>query len=193
MVIKAKKDDLRPEPRTTRDWHVYHVYNDPEFKEALSSLALLEEHDGDAQKISELTAGIVQYFGLTVGEFRTLQLGELLYLDPNEKTANLSMDPKSKTGTITFDLLATTQKEIEELFATVLSIRERNWKVKPVPRRSVGEPNLVYAVFKAKKSGMTFRAISELYVAGKLPGYKGSTTQYADPKLLYRFYSRHKP
>ena len=60
--------------------------------------------------------------------------------------------------------------------------------------KSPENPELIYAVFKARAKGLTFTEIFKMYQHGKLKGYKSTnTTQYSNEDSLERYYRKYMP
>jgi hypothetical protein len=59
--------------------------------------------------------------------------------------------------------------------------------------KSPENPQLIYAVFKARAAGLTFTKIFRQYQDGELLGYKGSTRQYTSKDSVERYYRKYQP
>jgi hypothetical protein len=61
-------------------------------------------------------------------------------------------------------------------------------------RRGPENHALIYAVFKARQRGMTFKAIFSVYEAGELAHYEnGNRTQFKSEDDLERYFLQYKP
>lgn len=60
-------------------------------------------------------------------------------------------------------------------------------------KRSPDNPALIYAVFKARMNGKSFKAIFELYEHGELSTYSGGHTQFNNEESLERYYRKYAP
>jgi len=178
MSGKYKKQDFK----SVRDWHVYHVYNDPDFINDFNKLDINEDDTNTIRKKYAITGFDLLFFDTR----------NTIYLEKNvERKGGLTFDPKLKKYVLTFDITITKAEFIEfwNEFAVFRDafIGKTNTKRKPPENHE-----LIYAVFKAKKK-LTFREIFELYTVGKLPFYKGSPNQYKSEESLERYYNKFKP
>jgi hypothetical protein len=73
----------------------------------------------------------------------------------------------------------------EIMIATYTSVKTKS--------KSPENPALIYAMFKARATGLTFTKIFRQYQDGELAGYKGSTSQYSSKDSLERYYRKYMP
>ena len=76
----------------------------------------------------------------------------------------------------------------QDMFAS----KENNLTTK-TRTKSPENPQLIYAIFKARMSGKKFREIYEYYISSNLIGYSGNTNQFTGEDSLERYYRRHMP
>lgn len=60
-------------------------------------------------------------------------------------------------------------------------------------RKSPENPELVYAIFKARRHNKKYSEIYVLYSKGKLDNYHGNTSQFNDEESLERYYRKYMP
>jgi len=60
-------------------------------------------------------------------------------------------------------------------------------------KRTPENPELIYAVFKARLRGMTYPQIFRLYSEGGLKDYSGSQSQFSHEESLERYYKKYEP
>ena len=77
------------EPKTQRDWHLWHVLNDPDFKEALELIQRLEQEKAPAGDIQQARQKVADYFRISLAELGRFELSQFLHLDHNERTVSL--------------------------------------------------------------------------------------------------------
>lgn len=65
---------------------------------------------------------------------------------------------------------------------------------KPTSNRPIDDPELLYAIHRARRNGETFPHIYDLYQKGELPYYTDKpTNQFSSSKAIENFYNRYKP
>lgn len=152
----------------------------------------LQKQDPTNAELAWLQQEIAKRFAITVGDINTYILRKILYLEGKTSTAKLNMDLENRKITIEFTPF-TSRAEVLEQWQKFESIRASMFPVKPTKRRTVQQPDLVYAIFKCRQRGETFAKIYTLYETGKLPGYGGSTDTYVGEDALEKYYQANKP
>lgn len=171
--------------KTLKDWHIYYVYNDPDFIEDAGKLDLLKDDTSELRK----------KYGLNRYDLFFWEVRKLLYLSHNlERKGKLVPNTDNNTYTLTFDIM-TTKAEFLEFWEQFSRYRD-NFIGKPkVKRKPPEHPDLIYAVFKAKQAGSTFPEIFRLCndPDKKLPGFNGELPAHMDAKKLQEYYNKFKP
>lgn len=152
----------------------------------------LQKQDPANNKLKWLQLEIAKRFAVTVSDINTYLLRKILYLEGKTSTASLNMDLENREITIKFTPF-TSRAEVIEQWDKFEGIRARMFPVNPTKRRTVQQPDLIYAIFKQRQCKKTFREIFNLYSEGKLPGYAGSPDQYKDEFSLKKYYQAGKP
>jgi hypothetical protein len=188
--------------RSSREWHVYHVYNDPEFQQDIRELSerfiskweanpdvqvgLTEEEEG---VIAELQAR----YAITAFDIEMAQTGlhlqGILNTDMNlhDVTYDDESDlivirihpdfPKSSMGMI--------WDTVEDVRTNVAGRGERG------RRRGPENHKLLYAVFKARQNRWSFPKIYSAYESMTLPLYEDRRpTQFQNEDSLERDYRK---
>jgi hypothetical protein len=173
-----KKRDFK----SAKDWHVYHVYNDPEFINDFNKLDIEKDDTKDIRKKYAITGYDLFFFDIR----------NILYLEKNvESKGGLTFDPRIKKYVLTFDATIT-KSEFLECWKEFADFRD-DFIGKPNSKRKPPvNDTLIYAIFKARKK-LTFAEIFELYSVGRLPLYKGSSDQFKSEDSLERYYDKYKP
>jgi hypothetical protein len=177
-------------PKSTRDWHLYHVFQDPEFISDVQTLTWLQKRR-DTRAIPFLQAMTKEY-AITQGEIGIYKVSSRIPLNPYDKRAWLDLNDDGSIS-IKFNIENVTIADIQECADAVQCLQSNIWNIRPTRRRAPNETNLIYSVFKERQRGLSFPAILDLYAQGKLPGYSGSRTQYLSDRSLEMLYRRHKP
>ena len=176
--------------KTAFEWHLYHVFNDPDFIKAGKQLRE-RPHDSEAQiELAEKYHVNKFHVIAFLEEFKdkdwivvnSLDLSPLYSIEvidfESDQFINISLYPH------------VTQKSFLELWDEIAKAKKQlDVKTRYRPPENHA---LVYAVFKARKR-FKFSEIFKLYSEGKLPGYKGSTIQYTSEDSLERYYNKYKP
>lgn len=183
--------------KSARDWHIFHVYNDPEFIIDMKEFASYFE--ADAKPVDEkilmqkyvslaekymITRPDIYYFQLNAYErysFINSPSGAIVYYSEPAKQIIIRADPNI------------TRMQFYKLWRRVVAERNDN-KIKATKRKPPDDSRLIYAIFKQRQKNVTFTEIYSMYQAGKLPLYEdGPTNQYDSKDKLERYYNSHKP
>jgi hypothetical protein len=173
--------DYKPEGlKTTRDWHVYHVYNDLEF--------ITEVNDAPESRYGT----IAEKYAITPKDVIFFIARKYIYLEGNtDKKSMLILDGDKEQLVLNMDPDITHEEYLSQ-WKVISAYKRSLFKLPRTKRKPTYNTNLVYTIFKARNRGLTFKEIYLLYTDGKLPGYSGSTS-YNSEENLERFYRKHKP
>lgn len=204
--------------KTAEDWHIYFVYTDNEFIEEVEKINKKhrkwaedsgEKHPSGIPKFpkskkreankdwkficdkyavsdSDITFFVQGGFG-GGWDKKTMAMN-----DVNAKVEENMGFVYEEDGRMIVELESyITYQRYHDLWKNVL---EHKKKLLTKPRRRAPEsPKLIYAVFKARKKGLSFPELFRLYSSGKLPYFRGSTNQFKDEESLERYYDKYKP
>lgn len=168
--------------KTSKDWHIYHVYNDPEF--------ILDFEAIDIN--SDDTSSIKHKWGLNNYDLYYFDMRSVLFLNKNiERKGSMSYDINTRKFNLEFDP-SISEAEFKDIWDEFAVIRDK-MVGKPTTKRKPPENHeLIYAIFKAKRH-FTFPEIYRMYSDGTLPEYKGSTPDYMNEDKLEDYYRKYKP
>lgn len=170
------------ELNTAKSWHLYHVFHDDDFLNQINKNLTLEQKQHLASEFDIKLADINFYI---ISNILPMKI-------PQYEDSALSMDLEKGRYILTFDArvqVTELQKRIKEFdrIRTMFGISPRKNKKKP-PEKT----DLLYAIFKARKRGLTFGDIFFLYEKRKLPGYTKAPA-YTSLESFEYFYNTHKP
>ena len=191
MCMTAEKTDYPIRDfKNARDWHIYFVYNDPEFVSQVKKLRRLKIQSPTKERLFVKLATEFAIAPYDVFYFYTKQI---IYLDKNiTRKANLTFNSDTGKFLVEFDY-DISREEFLELWKEFSYTRKNiGFRGKVSKRKPPESPELIYAIFKARKD-KTFKEIFELYEKGKLEGFAGSAKQYKDEESLERYYGKFKP
>lgn len=173
---------------SARDWHVYFVYNDPDFVAECVALDRMSPQNGYAK--------IASKYAITPYDVFFFDIRKKLYLSENLKRKGaLSFDPSTKKFMLTFDFTITRAEFLEfwDKFSSIQEALTQRKHSNTKKRKPPENPELLYAIFKARSKSNTFSQIFTMYSTGQLPHYLGSTGQFKSEDSLERYYSKYKP
>jgi len=175
---KYKEQDFK----SAIDWHIYHVYNDPDFINDFNKLDIDEDDTREIRKKYAITGFDLLFFDVR----------NIIYLEKNvESKSGLTFNHNIKKYVLTFDMTIT-KSEFLEFWNEFAAFRDTMIGKPSTKRKPPENHELIYAVFKARKK-LTFPEIFELYSAKQLPLYSGSCNQYKNEESLERYYNKYKP
>jgi hypothetical protein len=185
--------------KTKRELHIYHVYNDADFAEAVrglnSEFGILtgkNGHKGTAEAIGKRYKAITDRFAVT-GKDIDFFMGELHRMGGANKDRHHQIMYHRQEGLFKAEFdPEITKGEFNEMWQYTQAIKRRLTGNKTAKRKPPENDQLIYAVFKARRQ-YNFRQIFDLYRNGKLAGYAGSGTQFSDQESLERYYNKYKP
>ena len=174
-----------PTTRNPMDWHVQSVYKDPEFQEDVLQNYRIEENL-DADRV------LAQKYYIKPYDVHYYRMSQIIAL-PASTRRKFAILPDSSTRQIIIKMDPTiTKAEYLEAWTIVKGLQQSLYKLPGTKRKPPENTDLLYAVFKARKSH-TFREIFEMYSTGTLKNYSGSTGQFKSEEALQRYYDRYKP
>lgn len=172
--------------KSAREWHTYHVYTDPEFEADMLWFLKNDTKDNAAM--------IAKKYALSEDDFNFYHLGydELGVLN-TDLQYTIDFDEKESQVVIRIDP-GFTQADFMRIWHDIERDAPELVADKNKRRRGPENHRLIYAVFKARQRGMTFKAIFRAYAEGELAYYtSGNRTQFKDEDTLERFYGLYKP
>lgn len=178
-------------PTSVKDGHLNQVYEDPDF---LKEVALIKEAEKrsilspERQKAARQV--LAERYGLSIGDVNLYMLP--IVVENRTKSTSMGFNPETRQFTITFGL-TTTLAEVMTEWRRFSQFRKTLFPIKQTKRKPAENPELLYAMFKARRAGETFRTIFRLYSTGKLPGYNGSVAQFKSEDNLERYYHKYYP
>ena len=184
MSDRNEKPYAKSDFKTARDWHIYHVYNDPEFIEDFKLLNKFEP--------AKASAVLAKKYNITSYDVFFFDIRQTLYLAKNvEKKYIITPDFANKKFVFDVDLNIS-KAEYQEMWNEFSSVRNYLGGEPKTKRKPPENHELVYALFKSRMNH-TWPEIYEIAVKGKLPGYKGVIPKYMDEDKLAEFYNKYKP
>lgn len=199
---------------TTRQLHILHVYNDPDFVIELQEI--LENNKSsigkaftfsDTELLNTLFKSMLEKWCLTLTDIRNYVFRlsnsdtkdalepEIRYLlNPNLYITSDGINIQDQYSSIVFDIDHIKKQDFLEMWESISKIQKiRNQKY--YRTRATSDYDLIYAIFKQRQQKVTFKVIFNMYADGKLPGYEnkpkiGSTR---DSEWLHKHYDRYKP
>lgn len=198
-------DSLSP-----HDLHVIRVYQDAEFTDDLVQLE--KKYDDDIKLTISKTGStrsneVLSFFEQLAKDWRISNTEvALAYMGGDFNGASLARLPDEqpilvdwnsllfdKRFTVEFNLEKVNKSHLEELWAQIEK-RQRELNGGKLKRNRTPENDeLIYAIFKARKSGMTYEEIARDYNDGSLTGYRGGNSQYDSADDLGRYYRKYQP
>lgn len=207
MLSNNPRNDDNPykhiRQKTNDQWWLYWLCEDKEFRKELEDLNDWMSDQFDAKdrtynppkstynKYAEIWDSIKEKYGVTEDELAIISTGlHLQYpLDfPFE-------DPKHASNDSLVIAIPRNIKKAEYIAAWDYInelFNEHNQEITRKRNRASENPELVYAIYKARKRGNTFRKIFEDYQNGVLDCYSREPTLYYQ-EALERFYQKYKP
>ena len=204
----ARRTYFSNDYKSAREWHLYHVYTDPEFVGEYEALRDYFESKQNTTKAIPKDAqqrikALAERYAITVDDLNYYHLEydaqgyaitDLPYSINYDEVANrieVRFDPRMKQS----DFDNVVWHEIEALKTKRLGISKATKRKPPVAHR------LIYAIFKAQQRGKSFPAIYELYDNGVLPYFVQPLKQqgpyvkrqFTGVKSLEKHYNEHKP
>jgi hypothetical protein len=192
-IVKNGHSPVKPgfEPKSAQDAHLLQVMADPEFRYAVTAIKEFESRglssDEQGQAMRERLA---EQYSIPIASLNQVMLP--LHIDPTQKTVELSFETDTGKGTISFDI-TTSRAELIEEWRNFEAYRRRMFPVKQTRRKPPENPQLLYAIFKARRSGRKFPDIFRAYSAGNLDDYRGSSSQFSDEDSFEAYFHKYYP
>jgi hypothetical protein len=196
--------------KSAHEWHIYYVYNDPDFiKEYKQLSAYINSQYGTkptipAPNIRTMQLSPAEYeprlkalakeYAITVDDIKFYRLrfdyGRRLNRDTNP-VINLN----TKTGVVEVAVNPDIpHNDFMKIWDTIQSIKANHLSIAPTKRKPPKHPQLIYAMFKALQNNMGFTEIYKAYLDDKLPHYsEGYIKTYNTRENLERYYNKYKP
>ena len=173
------------ELNSAKSWHVFHVYHDKEFIERAKSLKLYSP-TSEMKKLGD-------DYSISIADVSFYLLSSLLPMKyHSEAKSKIEMDLKNKKFILKFDA----DVQISELKKKLREFDKMRRTLGILPDKSKKKPpektDLLYAIFKARRKGLTFGRIFKMYQNQELDGYTKIPT-YKSEESLEKFYNRHRP
>ena len=188
-MAKAKRNISGPP-----DWWLKKVYADPNFRRELDDITKLSrKRPVDWLVVAKHRQHVCELFSISDADINRSRISQIIYLaDPRDTSAELVFNPRTRKGAIRFNAF-TTRAEILEQWKSFEYQQKELYKISETKRKGPKEPDLIYAIDRARLRGETFYQIYDQYIAGTLPGYLGEPTRFIYYKSLARHYNKFKP
>lgn len=170
--------------KSSKDWHVYWVYQDPEFQKDTNNIK-------SAIKKRQIT----KKYAISDSDLNFYNIQKLLpggAIRINNKS-NLTYNAKKGLFSLEFEPSITKAEFLDNwksFTSTWQLIYNTNNKTR---RRAPENTQLIYSIFKARQKQNTFREIFTLYSTGKLECFDGPSSQFKDEESLERYYRKYSP
>lgn len=176
------------------EWHVYYVYNDPEFKESCEELARLKYPDPKFVKLRDKISEKFCINPFFVNRYLNGGSADPELWSWDRKAPSFAWIKGHGDGCYYFiELTMHAHVKREDFIDMWKSVAKEKKKLGYSLRKKPPEnPSLIYAIFKSRESN-SFKEIYHLYSSGSLPNYTGSTGQYIDQESLERYYNKYRP
>jgi len=181
--------------RTDREWHIYYVFNDPDFIQdydavfydaKLKKQRELSQIDNDkiehiAKKYFLESDDILYYYrGISKNGGGISRIGGWIQYNPKTNRFNYDVSPEI------------TQEGIVDLWKKQKTLIVNQTGHKDTKRKSPEYPGLIYSIFKLTKDH-TYKEIFDMYKNKQLPFYDLANTQLHTKDDLKRYYNKHRP
>jgi hypothetical protein len=183
--------------KTTKHWHLYYVYSDPDFISRINKLknppSGSDRIDSDwrvpYQKLAEeFSINYIDVYRFKMHGMNALLIGVGII---GSGIVMRHKDIDAIQVTLKKDI---TQKEYYALWGKIKEVQTKVLKVRPTKRKAPDEHQLIYAVYRARKRGLTFRKIFSEYQNGNLDLYFNMPTQkFSSEDDLEKYYRLYRP
>jgi hypothetical protein len=198
------------------EWHIYYVYNDPEFlSEYVGLVPYIDSKYGGKPTIKVKTKPkvfdetifenkldqLAEAFGISTDDIKFYRLryqrGGKLNRDSNPRVS-YNREERVVEVTVKPDI---PQKDFEVLWYTIQDLKADLLNIAPTKRKTPEDPKLLYAIFKARhrQPKTKFKDIYALYSTGELAYYQGETDtknwlsdEFSLKSYYYRYYPKDK-
>jgi hypothetical protein len=151
MTPPPNKQNL-PSFKHSGDWHRYLVFNDPEFINAYNSIG--QDDQLSTYQKSCAVELLARSFELTTSDMNIFKLSKSIYIEGRTTGANLEFDPTSGKYSIVFQP-DTPLVEIQDELNKFKNLRASLFPIKQSKRKPPHDPELIYAIFKARRQKLT--------------------------------------
>lgn len=179
--------------RAAETWHRYHVYHDPEFIKDIKALPKrkLSNIPGEYDSYDDYRR-LGEKYGIRPDFVDFVHERDWTDFEPNKNIGiNIVHQNPKYPGFIASLDIDVTKEQMLDVYKEIQRLRQ---EIK-IPNKKYKKPEdtkLLYAVFKARKNNMTFRAIFSDYQQGQLPLYKNMpTNKFSSEDELEKYYRTH--
>lgn len=179
--------------------HLFNVYKDPEFIRKVKNLPPIPAALERAAK----GLGWRKPYEDLAHEFHIKYIQVYLYKGHgmNALLVGANLLPKgiarhnSEERLIELKLMENiTQEDFYELWQEVDRIKREDIRLIPTRRRPPDDTDLIYAIFKARKKGLTFKQVFQHYQDGSLEYYLDKPrNQFASEDALQAYFYKYRP
>jgi hypothetical protein len=192
-------------PRTKLQWHYYWVMHDPEFRREAYSVSdyarkkYWKQHGitkiGSEQKAEDkkLVQELLDKYAVSQEVLDRSLTGDLTgsQFDPVMSTV---VDQENKSILVRFRADITKRDYFEGWEEVYKHLKFHGFKNNKTRSRAPDETQLVYAIFKGRRQGLTYKEIFTLYKAVSLPYYDSEATGYfLTQEDMERYYQKYRP
>ena len=203
----SRKSDTNPykhiRNKTSADWYMYWVCEDEDFlndMEAINdfwlSFTVENPMAKEDNRLGLMMSAVKEKYGISDDEFE-------IVVACYHQLSNFDF-PFRYVGTEDDEVIVAIPNTIkrDEYLAAWPEVKDMlQRETPPVPQdiatqrnRGADNPQLIYAIYKARKQSKTFSEIFSLYEKGELSMYSGkSKHQYNSEDTLERYYNKYKP
>jgi hypothetical protein len=169
-----------------RQRHLRYVTDDPEFKELANELpdwncddsGVVSQYQEVCDSFLLVCEELILYKKQGTLDYEQIKVGVVEANSNGTVFVTVSKDAKLKDLTSSWDEIVDARKSVGAF---------------PEIDRGTYNPGLVYAMFRARSKGLTFKKIYDLYQSKNLPLYNGSNKSYDNEDSLQAFYDKYKP
>jgi hypothetical protein len=192
-------------PKTRLQWHYYWVLHDPEFRREAYNVSDYERSKywktqginiRGAEQIAEdekLVVKLLEKYAVPREIFDRSLAGDLKR-SSFEPVVSTVVDEANNVIEVRFRADITKNDYIEGWDDVYSHLKLHGLKNTKSRSRSPDETQLIYAIFKARLLGMTYRKIFELYKSASLPYYESEATGYfLTQEDMERYYQKYRP
>lgn len=195
-----------PNYKRREDWHAYWAFQDPDFIYVMNKLYKMKH----SQKNKIIRDVISKEYAISteriIGWGLHLHMFESIPKDISSPISDISFDfvEGEKYCSITLKP-SSTKEEYLKTWESFVVWRDHVIKQPQINRKKPPEnTQLIYAIFRARSNGLTFKEIYGLYSDDKLPLYRGKLgvhkgdqklhrLPFGDSESLARYYRKYRP
>ena len=172
-------------------WHRYHVYNDPDFMEAMAALPF-PKHEYIGSDF-HLYKDIAKRFDMKYVWIDYVRNGDGKF-DPTVKKVYAEVGFKEELGILSMVVEfnpAISKQQFMDLWIKVVAMRKKHGLDMKHRTRSPAYTDLLYAINRARKEGRSYADIYLAYSAGTLDHYHKKMQQFSTAKELENYYHKY--